>query len=292
MDISGYLASCREKIDSFLSEWIPPAAGPHGKIYEAVSYSLFAGGKRIRPILSLAACELVDGSEEQALAGGCAVELIHTYSLLHDDLPCMDDDDFRRGKPSCHRKFDEATAVLAGDALQAMAFELICTRVSPPERAARMAGILARAAGPEGMVGGQILDLLYETRPCSLEELHTLHAMKTGALISAAVALGAASGSCSTDEEERLSRFARTLGLLFQVVDDMLDETGSFEKTGKTSGKDAAAHKSTFVTLMGLEKAAAYRDTLAEKAHKTLDFFGERATILKAITEFIRSRDH
>jgi geranylgeranyl diphosphate synthase type II len=291
-DIQKYLSEQQDLVDASLDSFVKSSEGPSSRIYEAVRYSLFAGGKRIRPILTLTVSDLLDGNRDTAMAGGCAVEMIHTYSLIHDDLPCMDDDDFRRGKPSSHKQFDEATAVLAGDALQAMAFNLVAAHITSPDIAGSILKELSAAAGPEGMVGGQMLDLLYEDAPCSLDELHTLHSMKTGALISASVRIGAFAGECSDNEKNALTEFGRTLGLLFQVVDDILDETGDFEKLGKTTGKDSASQKSTFPKLMGLEKAKEYKDSLHAKAIDSVALFGSRSTVLNGLCDFISSRDH
>ena len=292
MDIHAYLNTQKEEIDAFLKGCIRDSDSLHGKIYDAVSYSLFAKGKRIRPILSLAVSDMLHGNRGFAMAGGCAVEMVHTYSLIHDDLPCMDDDDFRRGIPSSHKQFDEATAVLAGDSLQAMAFQFITDHVSFPETAVKIAHELAAAAGPEGMVGGQILDLIFQEKLCTLDELHILHAKKTGALITASVRIGVLTGEHSPKDLQQLTEFGQTLGLLYQVVDDILDETGDFEKLGKTAGKDNVSHKSTFPALMGLQKASDYRDSLKEKACKSIETFGDRSIILCRLCEFISSRDH
>jgi len=292
MDINEFLNTRKEEIDAYLKQYLDRSDCPHDIIYDAVSYSVFAGGKRVRPIISLAVSDLTGGNRAAALAGGCAVEMIHTYSLIHDDLPCMDDDDFRRGKPSSHIHYGEAVAVLAGDALQAMAFECIAERVSPPEKAASMTRELAAAAGPEGMVGGQVLDLLAEKKPCTLDSLHTLHAMKTGALITASVRIGALAGECSDADMQVLTEFGRTAGLLFQVVDDILDMTGDFNKMGKKTGRDSVLQKSTFPALMGLDEAIAYRDTLREKACASIERFGERSSTLRSLCEFISERDH
>lgn len=291
-DIKTYLSEQKKEIDTFLEVCVRDADCLHGAIYEAVSYSLFAGGKRVRPILSLAASEFIHGSRQAALAGGCAVEMVHTYSLVHDDLPCMDDDDMRRGKPSSHKKFGEATAVLAGDALQAMAFQLIPEHVTSPQMAADMVRELAAAAGPEGMVGGQVLDVVFEKEPCTLEDLHTLHAMKTGALITASVRIGILSGSCSEEEEEKITAFSRTLGLLFQVVDDILDRTGDADKLGKAAGRDSALNKTTFPSLMGLNEACTYRDSLMNKALGFLEPFDAEADLLRTLCTFIATRDY
>jgi geranylgeranyl diphosphate synthase type II len=291
-DITQYLSEQKDLVDTALEAFIPESDLPGSRIYEAVRYSLFAGGKRIRPILTLTVSDMLIGDRATAMAAGCAVECIHTYSLIHDDLPCMDNDDFRRGKPSSHKYFDEATAVLAGDALQAMAFGLAVKHIKPADTARRILAEIASAAGPEGMVGGQMLDLAYEGSSCSLDELHSLHAMKTGALINASVRIGTFTGTCTNEEREALTEFGRTLGLLFQVVDDILDETGDFQKLGKTAGKDSAAQKSTFPKLMGLQKAEEYRDSLHKKAVQCLALFEKRSIILNGLCDFIYSRDH
>ncbi len=292
MDVREYLKKQKQRVEEYIRDYLDSRDDIPSGLREAMEYSLFAGGKRVRPILALAVCEAVSGDETAALAGGCAVEMIHTYSLIHDDLPSMDNDDLRRGRPTSHIRFGEADAILAGDGLQAMAFELIFSRIADPRTALLTAQTAARAAGPGGMVGGQHLDMKFENTPCSEEELRELHSKKTGAILKASVLIGAYSGSCPEAELEALDRFGSSLGLLFQVVDDILDEEGDQEKMGKTLGKDEAALKSTFVRIRGLEGAREYRDTLYKNCLNALEIMNGRDTILRELAGFIAYRDH
>ncbi|MFH1708148.1 MAG: polyprenyl synthetase family protein [Planctomycetota bacterium] len=291
MDVTTRLARAQARVERSLARWVRPSRAAHGRIYEAMRYSVFAGGKRIRPVLALAVCRMLGGRAAEAMAGGCAIELVHTYSLIHDDLPCMDNDDFRRGKPTSHKVFGESIALLAGDGLQALAFDLIAARVADPERSRRMIAALARAAGPDGMVGGQLLDLAYEGRRVPLERILDLHARKTGAMFLAAVRMGVIAGGAGAAARRALDRYGRELGLLFQIVDDILDETGDLATLGKTAGKDKAAGKSTFPALLGLDGARAWRDRVHARARRALAPFGRRADELLGITAFIAGRD-
>ena len=237
-------------------------------------YAVLDGGKRLRPLLVLATCEAVNGTNETALRAACAVELIHAYSLVHDDMPCMDNDILRRGKPTVHVKFGQAQALLAGDALQALAFEILTPEtVSSTDamRQARLCRLLARAAGHQGMAGGQAIDLDSVGKALTSDQLHQMHRLKTGALLQTSVMMGAACGMVSAEAEAALAIYGASVGLAFQVVDDILDVTGDAATLGKTAGKDAAADKPTFVSLMGLQASKTYANTLLARALGSLD---------------------
>jgi farnesyl diphosphate synthase len=260
-------------------------------LVEAMRYAVLGGGKRVRPLLAYAAGELVDADPSLVDAAAAAVEMIHAYSLVHDDLPCMDDDVLRRGKPTCHVAFGEALALLAGDALQAQAFAVL--QSAPLPDPARACALLADAAGAPGMAGGQAIDLAHVGKPMALPELTAMHLLKTGALMRAAIRLGAACGrTLEFGEELALDRYARAAGLAFQVVDDVLDVEGSATTLGKTAGKDAAQKKPTYVTLLGLAEAKRHADALREEAHDALAAFGNRARRLLEITDWIARRNN
>lgn len=277
-----------------LSEDCPP------RLREAMRYSLLAPGKRLRPALVLLACEACGGGRRAALPAACAIEMIHTYSLIHDDLPAMDDDDFRRGRPTCHKQFDEGTAILAGDALLTLAFEVLARDVQPPEVAAACCVELASAAGPEGMVGGQMADLEAE---CSLltpapsprptaEDLESLHRRKTGRLLCAAVLLGGRIARADPPSLARLRQYGSAAGLAFQIADDLLDVEGAAEKIGKRVGKDAKQGKLTYPSLWGLEESRRRAAALADEACAALAPFGARGCRLQALARYIIARDY
>nr|QEY10178.1 barbata geranylgeranyl diphosphate synthase [Scutellaria barbata] len=264
-------------------------------IHEAMRYSLLAGGKRVRPMLCIAACEVVGGHHAAAVPAACAVEMIHTMSLIHDDLPCMDNDDLRRGKPTNHKVFGENVAVLAGDALLAFAFEFIATatRGVEPERVLAAVGELAKAIGTEGLVAGQVVDISSTGNAVGLDTLEFIHIHKTAALLEASVVLGAILGGGSHEQVEKLRTFARKIGLLFQVVDDILDVTKSSEELGKTAGKDLAVDKTTYPKLLGLEKAREFAEALNEEAKEQLvDFDRSKAAPLVALADYIAHREN
>lgn len=267
---------------------------PQAKLYEAMRYSLLAGGKRIRPVLALECCVLCGGEPETALPFACAVEMLHTYSLIHDDLPCMDDDDLRRGRPTSHRVFGEAAAVLAGDALQAAAFEWMLRRPNrrdvPAERAAEAAWVLARAAGADGMAGGQMLDMESGDGTPSLERLTLLHELKTGAMIAAAAEIGCIVGGGNEEQRAALRRYAEKLGLAFQIRDDILDVTGSSAAMGKNAGSDRAGEKATFASLLGLEECARRVDGATEEAKAALEGFSN-AEFLRWLADRLAKRE-
>ena len=288
-----FLSRCREVVDARLDELVPAEMTPPADVHAAIRWSLFAGGKRFRPALLHAAGETFGARPEDLLDAACAFELVHTYSLVHDDLPAMDDDDLRRGRPTCHVRFGEATAILAGDALQALAFQAVAgdERLGPETRVSLVAE-LARASGtPFGMVAGQALDLDAERRAgVTAEELENIHRAKTGALIASAVRCGVLIAGAGARELEAVTRYAYRLGLLFQITDDLLDVTASAEDLGKTPGKDARAEKATYVTLHGLEGARRRARAAYEEACAALDAAAGRAELLRAIARLTLER--
>jgi farnesyl diphosphate synthase len=281
----------QRRIEHVLDRALTFEPGAPAKLVEAMRYAVLGGGKRVRPLLAYAAGELAGADPEIVDAAAVAVELIHAYSLVHDDLPCMDDDVLRRGKPTCHVAFGEALAVLAGDAIQALAFETLGACRCRDAGAA--CALLARDAGAPGMAGGQAVDLANVGRAMPLPELEAMHRMKTGSLIRASVRLGAACGRpLAADDVAALDAFARAAGLAFQVVDDVLDVEGSAATLGKTAGKDAACNKPTYVTLLGLAEARRRAAALREDAHAALAGFGKSARRLHEIADWIALRTH
>lgn len=287
-----WMAITQDRAETALGRFLPAGDSIPARLHEAMRYATLGGGKRVRPLLAHAAGELTGATPEALDVVGCAVEMIHAYSLVHDDLPCMDDDVLRRGRPTCHVEFDEPTALLVGDSLQTLAFELLASQViAEPRQQLEMVALLAHASGSRGMAGGQAIDLASVGKPLTQPELELMHALKTGALIRAAVLLGALAGQpLSADERSNLDRFAKRAGLLFQVVDDILDCTASTATLGKTAGKDEAADKPTYVALLGLENARAYADELRADARDALAIFGDRATRLNQLADFICHR--
>ena len=281
-------ADTEEMLDSFL----PPAGRAPVKLHQAMRYTTLGGGKRVRPLLVHAAGALF-GADADALArAACAVEMIHVYSLVHDDMPCMDDDALRRGKPTVHVAYDEATALLVGDALQAQAFDTLAgAGTLPPARLVQMLRLLAEAAGASGMCGGQAIDLDSVGFKLDLEQLERMHQLKTGAMLRVAVLLGALAGrDLAPAELESLGAYARAIGLAFQVVDDVLDATADSATLGKTAGKDAAANKPTYVSILGLEESRALAEELRQQAHDALAPFGEQALRLRELADLIVQR--
>jgi farnesyl diphosphate synthase len=271
---------------------VPP--DPRARLYEAMRYAAIGGGKRLRPLLVLAACGLFHVDRERALRVGLAVECIHVYSLIHDDLPSMDDDDLRRGKPTVHRAFDEATAILAGDSLHALAFEVLAdeaTHEDPFVRSELIAD-LARASGPSGMAGGQMMDLAAEETRLDLPSVTRLQQLKTGALIGFCLEAGAIMGRIPPEGRTRLRGYARDVGLAFQITDDILDVEGEEAKTGKRVRKDGVAGKETFVSLLGVERARQQAAILVGQATEYLGSYGAEADLLRAIARFAIERDH
>ena len=287
-----WMGDIQTSVEAALEHHLPDPRHTPNRLHEAMRYATLGGGKRVRPLLAHAAGELTAAPAEALKVVSCAVEMIHVYSLVHDDLPCMDDDDLRRGRPTCHVQYDEATALLVGDALQTEAFALLCrTPIDNPSRRLELVELLAQASGSRGMAGGQAIDLAAVGKTLSQPELELMHALKTGALIRAAIFLGALCGNpLSTDERARLDHFAKRAGLLFQVVDDILDCTASTATLGKTAGKDAAADKPTYVSLLGLDTARDLASNLHQEAMTALDIFGDRARRLRELTDFIAQR--
>lgn len=269
------------------------ACEPMAGLYDAMEYSLLAGGKRVRPVLTLEVCRMCGGDPVQALPFACAAEMIHTYSLIHDDLPCMDDDDLRRGRPTNHKVFGEANAVLAGDGLLTAAFETMLApgQKLPPERVLEAAGILARAAGGRGMVGGQVLDMAGEGRALGLTEVEELQRLKTGALIRAAVEMGCAVAGGAEEQREALCRYADCLGLAFQIQDDILDVVGDEATLGKPIGSDVRSDKTTFVALKGLADCRILVAELTDRAVEALAPFGSEAESLRGLAQSLAGRE-
>ncbi len=284
-NLDQYLDRTGKRINIALDKLLPPEAAQPPTIHKAMRYSIFAGGKRIRPVLTLAACEAVGGKTVAAMPLACAVECIHTYSLIHDDLPCMDDDDLRRGRPTNHKVFGEGIAVLAGDALLTQAFLLVSQKAEYVKE-------LAVAAGSLGLIAGQVQDLENESRAATLAEVKTTHRNKTGALINTSIRLGAMAGHATPSQLKRLTRYGDDLGLAFQVIDDILDATSTKEIMGKSVRADEKNGKSTFPKLLGIEKSRAYAAELIADAHKQLTGFGKKAEPLRAIADFFLTRKH
>ncbi len=291
-DFSAWMAAQGARVEQALSDWVP-ASTPAG-LGEAMRYAVLDGGKRLRPLLVLAAAEAVQGHAEAALRAACAAELIHAYSLVHDDMPCMDNDVLRRGKPTVHVQFGEATALLAGDALQALAFELLTPEgdAVPPAMQADLCRLLACAAGAHGMAGGQAIDLASVGKPLAEPELRAMHRLKTGALLQGSVRMGAACApDVPTAARKALDNYGAAIGLAFQVVDDILDVTADSAALGKTAGKDAAADKPTYVSLLGLAASQALADELRAQAHGALDASGLRdVSRLRALADLVVNR--
>ena len=284
-----FLESSRIFVERRLDEILPSPYTSPETLHEAMRYSIFAGGKRLRPALVLAATEAVEGSREDAAPAACAVEMIHTYSLIHDDLPAMDDDDLRRGIPTCHKKYGEAMAILAGDALLTYAFEVLSTSARP-ESVAGIVRAIARGVGTQGMVGGQVLDMQGEGKPATLASVSAIHSWKTAALIAACCEAGALAGGANQTEYEHLATYGRKIGLAFQIVDDILDITASPEALGKTPGKDARAGKATYPAVMGVKKARQEADRLGQQAADELKILGRRSETLLALGRFVLER--
>ncbi|MGB3881560.1 MAG: polyprenyl synthetase family protein [Diaphorobacter nitroreducens] len=291
-DFDGWMRAQLARVEDALSHWVCPDA-PAG-LGEAMRYAVLDGGKRLRPLLVLAACEAVGGNAQAALRAACAVELIHAYSLVHDDMPCMDNDVMRRGKPTVHVRFGEARALLAGDALQALAFELLTPEEGvPPAMQARLCRELARAAGADGMAGGQAIDLASVGLQLSEDQLRQMHRLKTGALLQASVVMGAVCGQTPEGTLRALSDYGAAMGLAFQVVDDVLDVTQDSATLGKTAGKDAASDKPTYVSLMGLEAARAHAEAMRAQALAALAASGLTDTrALAALADMVVRRSH
>jgi geranylgeranyl pyrophosphate synthase len=291
-DAREFLSSCRALVDSQLDQLLPKENEDPARVHAAIRWSLFAGGKRFRPALLLATGQTLGADHDRLLHTACALEMIHTYSLIHDDLPAMDDDDLRRGRPTCHVKFDEATAILAGDALQALAFQTIAEDARLPDALrVRLVAELAHAAGtPKGMVAGQALDLEAESREITRDGLAGIHHRKTGALIRAAARSGAIIAGATETELQAITDYAANLGLLFQITDDLLDVTATAEDLGKTPGKDARARKATYPALYGMEASHAQLEVVYRATETALERISASTELLRSIAEFILKR--
>ena len=293
MQLASYLQSQQKEIDRALDRFLPKATVRPATIHKAMRYSLFAGGKRLRPILCLAAAEACGGKMKAALPLACALECIHTYSLVHDDLPSMDNDDFRRGRPTCHKVFGDGIAVLAGDALLTVAFEIAAH--GPESRRYNLRAMLRElsdAASSRKLIAGQVADLEAEGRKVTRTELRYIHENKTAAILTTSVRLGAMSANATARQLDAITEFGRALGLAFQVIDDILDVTQTSEKLGKSAGKDVAAHKATYPSVIGLDKSRKEAQRLTRKAHSALKVFGTDADRLHELANHLLRRDY
>lgn len=289
-NFENYIGIINDRLDKYKNETMQHIAEQRD-VAEAMWYSLSAGGKRIRPVLVMEFCRVCGGDTKNAEAAACAIEMIHTFSLIHDDLPCMDNDDYRRGKPSCHKAYDEATALLAGDALENLAFGIIADAVIPDSVKVRLVQTLAKAVGVNGMIGGQIIDTEYEGKNIPEEMLLRMYSMKTSALLKAACLMGCI---CAEADEEKMTaaiKYAENLGLAFQIIDDILDITGNEQQLGKPIGSDAANGKITYASLNGLEKSNSYAAKLTENALDSLSAF-ENTEFLKELTLYLLKRSN
>ena len=289
-DFAAWMGAVQARMETALQRFLPAPEIVPGRLHRAMRYAVLGGGKRVRPLLAFAAGELAAADPARVEVVAAAIEMIHAYSLVHDDLPCMDDDVLRRGRPTCHVEFDEATALLVGDALQPLAFQIAAEHViaDSPGAQLEMLKILAVASGSRGMAGGQAIDLESVGKTLSLPELELMHIHKTGALIRAAVVLGARCGrGLEAKAFDRLEHYAKTVGLAFQVVDDVLDCDSSTATLGKTAGKDAAQAKPTYVSILGLARARALAEELRAEAHAALSSFGASALRLRELADFI-----
>ncbi|MEL7029260.1 MAG: polyprenyl synthetase family protein [Pseudomonadota bacterium] len=291
-DISASMRDVAEAVVAAMADLTPPAPEPRGRVVEAMRYACFAGGKRLRPFLLVSSADMFGCPRSRSMRAAAALEMIHSYSLVHDDLPAMDDADLRRGKPSAHKAFDEATAILAGDGLLTLAFEVMADPATHPDAQTRCAMIsaLAVAAGPAGMVGGQMIDLSDARLNLDLAGITELQNLKTGALIRYACVAGGMIGGADEEEVAALGGYAEDLGLAFQIVDDLLDAFGTEEELGKPAGQDAEMDKATFVKLLGAEGARDEADKLVTRAEARLDRFGEAAHPLRSVARFVLER--
>lgn len=291
-DLTSYLTTTQKTVDQALRRFLPKTTQAPHLIHKAMRYSVFAGGKRLRPILTLAAAEACGGQEKNALAPACAVEIMHTYSLVHDDLPCMDDDDLRRGRPTSHKVFGEGIAVLTGDALLTEAFAILAE--TPPSERYGVRDYLrefARTGGSRELIGGQVLDLEGEGKKLTRAQLVKIHDSKTAALLRCSLRLGAMTANATAEQLDALTTFGTNLGLAFQVMDDILDVTQCTEKLGKTAGKDQAVDKATYPAVLGLEPSKKEAARLTKKALAALDPLGQKATRLRQIADYLLVRE-
>ncbi len=290
-DFSTWMAAVQTTMEQALSSFLPTESSAPEVLHQAMRFAVLDGGKRVRPLLAFAAGELFEAGQEQLQRAAAAVEMIHAYSLVHDDMPCMDDDALRRGKPTVHVKFGQASALLAGDALQAQAFLVLAESSGDASCTLAMVRLLAQASGSLGMCGGQAIDLASVGLNLSRPQLEQMHRLKTGALLRAAVMLGALSGKLlSVAEEQALDRYAAAIGLAFQVVDDILDATADSATLGKTAGKDAADNKPTYVSILGLDASQALAEQLRQDAHAAILPFGDKAQRLRQLADLIVQR--
>ncbi len=282
----------RKRIDASLAAYTEYNDDCPDRLRDAIRHSLLAPAKRLRPILVLMACEACGSDSQQAIPAACAVEMIHTYSLIHDDLPAMDDDDLRRGRPSCHAAFDEATAILAGDALLAQAFEVLAKNIDPGQVAARCCAELATAAGATALVGGQVDDLAGEFSSGGVEELQNIHRRKTGALFRVSLRLGGVIGGGEREQLDALDTYGKNMGLAFQIVDDLLDLKGDENALGKRTNKDTGRGKLTYPSLIGIDESVRRAENLINEACQALACFGPRAESLEALAQYVLERNH
>ena len=293
MEVQPYLIARQKMIDRALDRYLPKENVKPVTIHKAMRYSLFAGGKRLRPILCLAAAEACGGKIDNALPLACALECIHTYSLVHDDLPSMDNDDFRRGRPTCHKVFGEGIAVLAGDALLTIAFEIVSrAKLSARYNMSILLCEIAVAAGSRKLIAGQVADLEGEGRKIDMAGLRYIHENKTAAILTTSVRLGAMSAGANPKQLNAITKFGRALGLAFQIIDDVLDVTQTSEKLGKSAGKDIAAKKATYPAIIGLEKSRLEAKRLTRRAHNALSIFNEKAEALHALANYLLEREY
>ena len=293
MNLKKYLSDRQKQIDRALDRFLPKENTRPATIHRAMRYSLFAGGKRLRPILCLVAAEACGGKLDNALPLACAMECIHTYSLVHDDLPSMDNDDFRRGRPTCHKVFGDGIAVLAGDALLTVAFKIV-SRARPTSRydMSTLLREVAVAAGSQKLIAGQVADLEAEGKKTNRAQLQYIHENKTAAILTTTVRLGAMSANANAKQLSAITKFGRALGLAFQVIDDILDVTQTSEKLGKSAGKDIAARKATYPSVIGLEKSRVEARRLTRQAHTALSMFGTKAEVLHALANYLLEREY
>jgi geranylgeranyl diphosphate synthase type II len=293
MELTSYLSARQKEVDRALDRFLPKASVSPATIHKAMRYSLFAGGKRLRPILCLAAAEACGGRPAAAVPHACAVECIHTYSLIHDDLPSMDNDDLRRGRATCHKVFGDGIAILAGDALLTIAFEIAAkARETRRYDLRQIFQEISTAAGSQKLIAGQVADLEGEGRRINRAQLRYIHENKTAALLTTSIRLGAMSANATATQLRALTAFGRALGLAFQVIDDILDVTQTSEKLGKSAGKDLAAQKATYPAVIGLEKSRTEARRLTGQAHRALQSLGERARVLRALADYLLAREY
>jgi geranylgeranyl diphosphate synthase type II len=287
-----YTAAQQKRVDQALDRWVPPESEDPATIHRAMRYSLFAGGKRLRPLLAIAAADAVSDAADGIENAACSLELIHTYSLIHDDLPALDNDDLRRGRPTCHKVFGDAMAILAGDALLTLAFEVLSKLNTCADRRIRLVNELATASGTVGgMIGGQVNDLEGEGKPPTAELLESIHRAKTGALLRVSVRIGAIYAGADSGQLDALTRFGEHIGLAFQIVDDVLDVEQPSEALGKTAGKDAKQQKITFPAVYGIARSREMAEQERVEAHRALDPLGDRALRLREIADYIVRRN-